>query len=179
MMMVSAAIDQDADTVAGEPITAAQRRALFAAGRAHGLDIDTLRALTPAGSISMLTRDEAARLLDRLNGGTNHEHPRRSPRDPRRPKDVYRMATDAQHRKIEALRIDLGWGGEKLHQWLSDRHHDDGRPLTTIDSSRDAQAVIELLKVVLARTRKARNGGRSSDERRLIEGRSIGSRTEG
>jgi hypothetical protein len=73
------------------------------------------------------------------------------------------MATDAQHRKIDALRIDLGWSREKLQRWLSNRHHGDGRPMTSIDSSRDAQAVIELLKVVVARTadakrRKARDG---------------------
>ncbi len=79
-----------------------------------------------------------------------------TPRGPRRPKNVYCIATDAQRRKIDALCIDLGWSREKFRQWLSDRHHDDGRPLTSIDSSRDAQAVIELLKAVVVRASRAR-----------------------
>jgi len=152
------------------PITSGQRRALFAFGRAHGLTIDDLRAFSPAGSISAMTRAEASRLLDRLNTATEHEHPRRSPRAPRRPAGVYRIATEAQHRKIEALRLDLGWIEEGLREWLSERHHDDGRPMTSIDSTVDGQAVIELLKAVLARTRN-QGGGQGHSPRDTQKGR--------
>jgi len=92
-----------------EPLSPGQRRALFAVGKRRGLSIDGLRELTPAGSISALTRAQAAGLLDRLNVGTDYEHPRPAQRQPRRPRGVYAIATDAQRRKIEALRIDLGW----------------------------------------------------------------------
>jgi hypothetical protein len=98
------------------PITPAQRRALFAIGKARGLTVDDLRDLTPTGSISALTRDQASHLLDRLNAHTDHEHPRQSPRRPRRPKGVYAFASAAQRRKIEALRIDLDWSPQGLHE---------------------------------------------------------------
>jgi hypothetical protein len=145
------------------PITPAQRRALFAIGKARDMSIDDLRDLTPAGSISALTRDEASHLLDRLNAHTDHEHPRRSPRRPRRPKGVYAFASDAQRGKIAALRIDLGWSPEKLHEWLSERHHSDGRPMTRIDSTTDGQAVIELLKIVVTRTQARRRAGNDGE----------------
>jgi len=138
------------------PMTPGQRRALFAAGRARGLDRDTLRALTPAGSISALSADQARELLQRLNAGTEYAHPKVSecPRGPRRPKGVYAIATAAQRGKIDALRIDLGWTPEGLNSWLSERTHVDGRRMTRVDSTRDANAVIELLKAVVSRTRR-------------------------
>lgn len=51
-----------------DPLTAAQRRKLFALAGEHGLTLDGLRALTPAGSISMLNRGEAAVLINTLDG---------------------------------------------------------------------------------------------------------------
>ncbi len=138
-----------------EPLSAGQRRALFAVGKARGLSIDGLRELTPAGSISALTRAEAASLLDRLNAGTDYEHPRQTERRPRRPKGVFAIVSDAQKRKIKALLIDLGWNPEKLQAWLSKRHHLDGRSMTKIDSTSDARDVIELLKAVLTKQREA------------------------
>ncbi len=139
-----------------EPLSPGQRRALFAVGKRRGLSIDGLRELTPAGSISALTRAQAAGLLDRLNVGTDYEHPRPAQRQPRRPRGVYAIASEGQRRKIEALRIDLGWKAEKLQAWLAGRHHLDGRRMTRIDSSSDARDVIELLKVVLVKQREAR-----------------------
>ena len=144
--------EQPEHATTGEQITRSQCRALFAAGRRRGLDLDGLRSLTPGGSVSALSRTEAIRLLDSLNRGTAYEHPRRSPRRPRRPRGVFAIASDAQRRKIAALRIELGWTSEKLQEWLSERHHGDGRPMTSIDSSVDGAAVIELLKWVLSRT---------------------------
>jgi hypothetical protein len=146
-----------------KPITADQRRALFAIGRARNLDIDDLRALTPTGSISALTSVQASRLLDGLNAGTQYAHPRSSARRPRRPKGVYAFASAAQLRKVEALRIDLEWSPQKLQEWLSQRHHDDGRPMTRIDSTTDGQAVIELLKIVVTRTQARRRAGNNGE----------------
>lgn len=149
----------------GLPITPEQRRALFAAGKARGLDIDDLRAMTPAGSISLLTRLQASRLIDRLNAGSESSYPKRRSRAPRRPKGIHAIATPSQRNKIEALRIDLGWTPGNLGKWLSGRHHVHGRPMATlregaytlnIDSTADASAVIELLKAVLAKTERAR-----------------------
>ncbi|NUQ48108.1 MAG: hypothetical protein HUU22_19010, partial [Phycisphaerae bacterium] len=47
-------------------ITAAQRRLLFRLAAMRGLDLDALRDLTPAGSVSALTIVQAAALIDRL-----------------------------------------------------------------------------------------------------------------
>jgi hypothetical protein len=152
----------------GLPITAAQRKALFAAGRAHGLDVDGLRELTPAGSISRLTRLQANQLIDRLNAGTEHSHPKRHSRLPRRPKGIYAVRSGPQMLKIEALRIDLGWTPEGLQGWLAERHHADGRAMTRINSTADAAAVIELLKAVLVKTDRAR--ARGTDAEPLAEG---------
>ena len=143
----------------GLPITPDQRKALFAAGKARGLDIDDLRQLTPAGSISSLTRLQAAQLIERLNAQGEHPYPKRHSRSPRRPKGVYRLSTASQRNKIEALRINLGWTPEGLQGWLAERHHVDGRPMTKIDSTADAAAVIELLKAVLVKTDRARTRG--------------------
>jgi len=149
----------------GLPITPEQRKALFAAGKARGLRIDDLRALTPANSISLLTRLQASRLIDRLNAGSESAYPKRRSRAPRRPKGVYAVSSPQQRLKIESLRTELGWTPERLGEWLSKRHHDHGRPMATlhdgsytlnIDSTADASAVIQLLIAVLAKTERAR-----------------------
>lgn len=154
------------------PVSDAQRRAIFAAASRIGLSIEDVRALTPSGSISKLTFHQAGDLLKHLNAGTEHAHPRQAPRGPRRPKGVYAIATDAQRRKIESLRISLDWTVEGLNSWLSERTHVDGRPMTRVDSTADANAVIELLKVVLSKTLKAREGSpaeeASSDDETLF-----------
>jgi len=140
-----------------EPIRATQRRAIFAAMHARGLEIDDVRALCPNGSISKLSRAEAGDVLQRLNARTEYEHPRRTrPRSSRRPKGVYRLATSGQRAKIEALRIDLDWTVERLTEWLAGRSYADGRRMNRIDSSNDAAAVIELLKGVVLKAGQAR-----------------------
>ena len=54
------------------------------------------------------------------------------------------------------LRLELGWTEEGFTEWLGKRHYKGTkRPMTEMNSSGDAVAVIELLKGVLARTRKA------------------------
>ncbi len=58
----------DAAMDKGPPINAAQRRLLFALGKARGFDVDGLRALTPNGSISKRSRSQASDVIDRLQG---------------------------------------------------------------------------------------------------------------
>lgn len=142
----------------GLPITPAQRTAIFAAARSRGLGIDDIRVMTPTGSISKLTRLQARDVLDRLNAGTPHAVQHR----PRRPKGVYAFVTDAQRNKIEALRFELGWTPEQLKAWLGERTHADGRPMTRMDTTADASAVIELLKAVASRAEIARHRAAAS-----------------
>jgi hypothetical protein len=138
-----------------QPLTPYQRRALFAAARARGLDHQELRALTPTGSIARLTIRQAAALLDSLNRGTDHERSGR-PRRPRRPRGILAMASGAQLAKIEGLRERLGWTREGLTAFLATRHYDHGDPMTAIVSGRDAQEIILLLSDVADRTDNAK-----------------------
>jgi hypothetical protein len=45
-----------------------QRRRIFALARRHGLTLDDVRAMTPAGSVSELTKAQADALIRRLGG---------------------------------------------------------------------------------------------------------------
>lgn len=82
---------------ATDPITDAQRRAIFALAAQRGLTIDDLRPLTPQRSIGRLTRAQAAHLLDYLAG--------RSPADVgRSPADVGRAPADAGRSPADAGR---------------------------------------------------------------------------
>lgn len=155
-----------ASVLDAEPMTPGQRGALFTAASRCGMDIDELRALTPAGSISALTRGQASALLDRLNGGTEWQRDRRErPRAPRRPKGVYAIRTAAQIRKIEAIRIELGWTQRELDAWLGARTFKDGRAMNLIDSTADGIEVIQLLLHVAGKARKARGELQDSPQR--------------
>jgi hypothetical protein len=138
-----------------ERITPGQRTALFAIAKTRGFSIDDLRDATPLGSISALSRCEASALLDRLNVGTAYAHPRPSVRGPRRPKGVYAIRTPAQLRKIESLRIELGWTAAGLADFLAAKTFMDGRPMSRIDSTSDGAAVIQLLLHVRDGMRRA------------------------
>ncbi|MFO0971863.1 MAG: hypothetical protein U1A27_00280 [Phycisphaerae bacterium] len=139
-----------------------QRRALFAAGRAHGLDIDELRALTPAGSISALTRQQAADLLTRLNGDRARLAAPPAPRRrPRLAPGCVRTVSDAQRTYIADLRTEIRaryhWTDAELDAWLDRRHYrDTGRPMSRVLDGKDAAAVIRLLQMFL------RNAARSA-----------------
>lgn len=138
------------------PITAAQRRALFASANQRGLSLDELRAMTPQRSVSQLSAHEAATILQRLNGGSRITASPRRPRRPRRPSNVIALISAEQRALIVAIRMEIGWTDAELHDWLTKRHHPDGRPMNVMHSSSDAVAVIELLKGVRTRTFLAR-----------------------
>lgn len=65
------------------------------------------------------------------------------------------------------MRIDLDWTPERLREFLTERHYDDGRPMATeaecpaIDSTHDGVQVIELLKTVHKNSIRASHRRRS------------------
>ncbi|MFO0972392.1 MAG: hypothetical protein U1A27_02995 [Phycisphaerae bacterium] len=137
-----------------------QRKALFALAATLGLDIDELRDLTPARSISKLTVAQAAELLDRLRGGGPN-----CSRQPakRRPAGVIVMVTDAQLARIDALRRELRWTRAGLGQFLSQRTHEHGGPMNVIRTTKDGRAVMMLLSQVAARMKRRPGGDRVLD----------------
>jgi len=141
-----------------QPITAAQRRALFAAARDKGLSTDDLRAMTPKGSISMLTLPEAADLLGRLNKGTTHDRP--APPRARRPRGVIAMHPGSALLQMDSqlcrdLKIHYQWTEGALSRWLAERTLPSGTPADRPVTARDYQERIQLLKGVLKRARAA------------------------
>ena len=116
----------------GEPgITAAQRRRLFALGRSLGMNTDDLRAATPAGSISRLTRAQASELIDRLDGR------------PDRKGSAYAdqgTATGRQLGMIAHMRDLIGFSEAEFAAWLSKRFKVGS--IGEIDDSRLASRVI-------------------------------------
>ena len=95
-----------------ECITDAQRRCLFAMAHKLGMEIDDLRAATPQGSISKLSRVEAAALIDRLGGqpGSSASNWR-----------AQGTATAKQLGMIAHLRDLIGFTEEQFSHWLTKR----------------------------------------------------------
>lgn len=90
-------------------ITAAQRRRLFARAHELGCDVDDLRAMTPTGSVSKLTRPEAAWLIDQLEGSNRGGPPADS------------GPTARQLAMIGHLRDEIGFAGPQFDAWLAGR----------------------------------------------------------
>lgn len=145
-----------------DTLTSAQRSKLFALAKEQGHTIDDLRAMTPAGSISMLTRGQAATLIDALEKGNSPNYGR-TPRMPRRPAGTIRFMTDAQCSAIDRARARLGMTATQFHDWLAKRHFrsDPSRSMACVldpkaaVSTADAGEVIELLKAVVAKHEQA------------------------
>lgn len=160
-----------------ERITPSQNRKLFALAKEQGKSIDELRDMTPAGSISMLTKFQAANLIDALESGKSVDYSKQSrmrcgtgvspvnQKRTRRPKGVIALATDAQRNTIEDLRAALGWSDEGLTEFLAKRHYKGtNRPMTEMLTSGDAVARIELLKAVLEKSRNAASRRKENHE---------------
>ncbi len=81
------------------PITAPQRRAIFAIAREQGMDNDLLhaavKAVTKKQSLKDLTKTEARRVIDHLKN-PNQSATRGNRRSRRLPPDVTRLATEQQ-----------------------------------------------------------------------------------
>ena len=87
-------------------MTAEQRRHLFALARGRGMDLAAVRDLTPAGSVSALTREQADELIDKLTNGYPHRRPRRG-----------RRASPQQVRFITELIQSVGVGPHWLERF--------------------------------------------------------------
>lgn len=134
------------------------RSAIVIAGKARGMSLDDIRALTPKGSVSMLTAREAAQLLSRLNSGTAYDKPA-PPRQRRRPNGIVAIPTGWLLSKDSAmcreLRAQYGWSEQQLTDWLTKRTLPSGASAARPATGRDYQERIELIKGVLTRARKA------------------------
>lgn len=150
--------------------TAGQRRAIVLAGRAHGFDVDALRAMTPAGSLRALSFSEASTLLDALNEGKGREQDKhRSPCEanadgsgsrpptgggpsrPRRPAyrrgrpGVLRIITQQQRTAIAAIQARLGYSGASVDDLCRKTC---GVALAELASRRDASRLITVMQRV-------------------------------
>lgn len=139
-------------------LTPAQRSKIFAVAKQRGLSIDDVRDMTPAGSVSMLTKVQAAALIDALEKGQSPDYARAATKRPRRDRPAegsIRLVSDAQRNTIESLRRDCGFTEASFQTWLSQRSFNDRRPLTDMKTSGDAIFIIELLKRVRDKQRNA------------------------
>ena len=139
-------------------MTPAQRSKIFAVANERGLSLDDVRAMTPAGSVSALTRVHATALIDALEKGQSPDYDRAATKRPRRDRPAegsIRLVSDAQRNTIESLRRDCGFTKESFQTWLSQRSFNDRRPLTDMNTSGDAIFIIELLKRVRDKQRAA------------------------
>jgi len=135
-------------------LTSAQRSKIFAVANERGLALDDVRAMTPAGSVSMLSKVEAAALIDALEKGQSPDYDRASISRPRRARPAegaIRLVSVEQRIMIEDLRRECGFTPASFQTWLSQRSFNDRRPLTDMKTSGDAIFIIELLKRVRAK----------------------------
>lgn len=94
----------------GNRITPGQRRTIFGLAKGLGFTIDDLREMTPARSISKLTRTEAAELIDHLKrpGATKRW-------------SAQGTASGPQLNAIAALQRQIGFSDTQFGLWLSRR----------------------------------------------------------
>ncbi len=131
-------------------ISSPQMRKLFAVARERGLTHDDLRAITPTGSVAMLTYHQAADLLTRLCGRRKRTPEQRRRRSPRT--GAIRVATDPQKSYIRILAEQLGLSDSQLDSYIRSHHHRDG--LADVFQSKDASDIIEGLKAQVDRQRE-------------------------
>ena len=127
-------------------ITADQRRLLFALARQRGMGKEDLRAATPAGSVSKLTRAEASALIDRLRGPASPA--RRTPRGTVTMKQLGMMA--------HLVKM-IGFSSEQLGAWLSKRFG--VRSIDEISDKQQARKIIAGMLKVYQNAGAVRQGG--------------------
>jgi len=91
------------------PITADQRRKIFALAKGRGLSIDDIRDLTPAGSISAMSTGQASRVIDALSGKRV---------DLTAPTGPTAAPTDAQIAMLYAMAQDAGMDRRHLQNFM-------------------------------------------------------------
>lgn len=131
-----------------------QVRAIFGAAKSLDLNDDELRAVveevTGTRSISQLTRNDAARVIDRLSArlssrpsGSRHCTPRRTVQYRRKRAGVVQLATPSHLELMRSLARHRNMSDEGLEQ-LSRRMVGHFPPRTTVDTSK----VVEALKAM-------------------------------
>lgn len=161
----------DTETPTAGTSTPAQRRAIVLAGRARGLDVDTLRSFTPAGSLRALSFVEASAMLDLLNSGyrnlgksapvSSGDRGAQGGREPtpargsssRSQPGVLKLATPPQRETLDTIRQRLGWSVEHMDAFS---RRTIGVPVSDIARRQDASKLIAVLgKVMGHATKKA------------------------
>ena len=102
-------------TPAAEPVTAAQRRALFGRASALGFNHQDLRDLTSSGSVARLSRVEADERLARLAG-------RRGPLSGAPESEEVGTASARQRGLLLHLAAVVGFAERAFRQWLCQRY---------------------------------------------------------
>jgi len=100
------------------PITADQRRMVFALAKGRGMSTDDIRELTPAGSISALSTGQASQLIDALRGKRSADLTAAT--GPGAP------ATDAQIQMLYGLAEDAGMDRRHLQNFCRSKFHVNG-----------------------------------------------------
>jgi len=121
-----------------------QRRAIVMAGRRLGMDVDALRAVTSKGSITALSFEEAATLLDRLNTGRERPtEPVRRETARRSAPGILKMITARQREVIASYQGRLGWTDARLDEFMRRTF---GLTMATLARRYDASRAITVLR---------------------------------
>ena len=130
-------------------ITKAQIAKIWASAHELGFDRETLYLLVPRGSITNLTRREAADLIERLSGGARRTHPPNHTARPSEPEGT--LATGRQRSLIAGLFDQLGWTAQphRIRGFLHKFAHVE--TLGQVRSRKRAIALIEALKSMVKR----------------------------
>lgn len=134
-------------------ITKAQLAKIWACAKALGIDKDTLHLLTPRGSISALSFQEASELIEHLVRLGADQRPPAAQKIPQSAleADKPNQATRDQHNLIHFLFRRLGWVNqpERIHGFL--RKYAGVDQVQDIRDRRRASAIIEALKAMHSR----------------------------
>ncbi len=124
-------------------ITGAQRRTIFGLAKGIGFGLDDVRALTPCGSVSALSRAEAADLINRLRGGSGQAAESGTYDD----SSASDRPTAAQRRTLAKLRAELGFTDAQFAAWIAGRFRiHDARKMDRKPASRVIGALIAMRK---------------------------------
>jgi len=154
---------------------------IFNLARQRGMDVDEVRAMTPNGSISKMSTQEASILIDALKRGVPPDYSQRprgyhkrpvATRRPRKRKGVVRYPSTEQAKLwcdlVKEIRTMWGWTSAEMGKWLSKRRFKGGGPMNRPISSNDIVEGIEFLKIVRIKARRAIQSRQRSATRETV-----------